>query len=108
MAGALSCILMHCTVYIEWQHHTELLVGPQTLRHYLIPARFRDYDRLPVAMGRSITVAVCSLNQWAFDWEGNLARIRESILEAKSQGAALRVGPELEVSVSRNQRSDRL
>ncbi|PSN73580.1 glutamine-dependent NAD(+) synthetase with GAT domain-containing protein [Corynespora cassiicola Philippines] len=48
-------------------------------------------------MGRLMTVATCSLNQWALDWEGNLARIKESIQEAKARGATLRVGPELEV-----------
>lgn len=42
-------------------------------------------------------MASCSLNQWALDWEGNLIRIKASILEAKAQGASLRVGSELEV-----------
>jgi formate-dependent phosphoribosylglycinamide formyltransferase (GAR transformylase) len=42
-----------------------------------------------------ITVATCSLNQWALDWQGNLDRIIESIRQAKKQGARLRVGPEL-------------
>jgi NAD+ synthase (glutamine-hydrolysing) len=32
------------------------------------------------------------------DWEGNLARIKESILIAKKEGATLRVGPELEIT----------
>jgi hypothetical protein len=49
-------------------------------------------------MGRTIVVAACSLNQWALDWEGNVTRIKESILVAKSRSAKLRVGPELEVS----------
>jgi NAD+ synthase (glutamine-hydrolysing) len=49
-------------------------------------------------MGRTMVVAVCSLNQWVLDWEGNAARIKQSILVAKSRGAKLRVGPELEVS----------
>ncbi|ORX95960.1 carbon-nitrogen hydrolase, partial [Clohesyomyces aquaticus] len=48
-------------------------------------------------MGRLMTVATCSLNQWALDWEGNLARIKQSIKEAKARGATLRVGPELEI-----------
>ncbi|KAF2874616.1 NAD+ synthetase [Massariosphaeria phaeospora] len=48
-------------------------------------------------MGRLITVATCSLNQWALDFEGNLARIKESIHQAKARGATLRVGPELEI-----------
>lgn len=48
-------------------------------------------------MGHIAVVAACSLNQWALDFEGNLARIRRSILLAKEQGARLRVGPELEI-----------
>ncbi len=49
-------------------------------------------------MGRLMCVATCSLNQWVLDWEGNLARIVESIRIAKSKGAKLRVGPELEIT----------
>jgi NAD+ synthase (glutamine-hydrolysing) len=45
-----------------------------------------------------VTVATCSLNQWALDFEGNLQRILESIRIAKEKGAKLRVGPELEVT----------
>ncbi|KAK1998608.1 carbon-nitrogen hydrolase [Colletotrichum falcatum] len=48
-------------------------------------------------MGHLVTVATCSLNQWALDWEGNAARIVESIQKAKAAGARLRVGPELEI-----------
>ncbi|KAG7288756.1 hypothetical protein NEMBOFW57_005113 [Staphylotrichum longicolle] len=48
-------------------------------------------------MGHLVTVATCSLNQWVLDWEGNLARIIESIHLAKEAGARLRVGPELEI-----------
>ena len=44
------------------------------------------------------TLATCTLNQWALDFSGNLARIRQSIIEAKAKGATYRVGPELEVS----------
>uniref|UniRef100_A0A8C6PU74 Uncharacterized protein n=1 Tax=Nothobranchius furzeri TaxID=105023 RepID=A0A8C6PU74_NOTFU len=29
-------------------------------------------------MGRCVTVATCSLNQWALDFEGNLNRILKS------------------------------
>lgn len=47
---------------------------------------------------RKITLAVCSLNQWALDFEGNLKRILQSISEAKTKGACYRLGPELEVS----------
>ncbi|KAB5580566.1 hypothetical protein GE09DRAFT_1082730 [Coniochaeta sp. 2T2.1] len=49
-------------------------------------------------MAPLITLATCSLNQWALDWEGNLGRIKRSIVKAKEAGATLRVGPELEVS----------
>ncbi|KAH8421135.1 hypothetical protein KR222_004675 [Zaprionus bogoriensis] len=48
-------------------------------------------------MGRKITVAVSTLNQWALDFEGNMARILQSILEAKDMGASYRTGPELEI-----------
>ena len=43
-----------------------------------------------------ITVATCSLNQWALDFQGNYERIRQSILLAKERGARYRCGPELE------------
>ncbi|CAG8525148.1 6045_t:CDS:10 [Paraglomus brasilianum] len=49
-------------------------------------------------MGHLITVATCSLNQWALDFVGNLERILESIRIAKEHGARLRVGPELEIT----------
>ncbi|KAH3679911.1 hypothetical protein WICMUC_000654 [Wickerhamomyces mucosus] len=49
-------------------------------------------------MGHYITVATCSLNQWALDFEGNRDRILESIKIAKEKGATLRVGPELEIT----------
>ena len=45
-----------------------------------------------------MTLATCNLNQWALDWEGNVARIIASIREAKAQRATLRVGPELEIT----------
>jgi NAD+ synthase (glutamine-hydrolysing) len=48
-------------------------------------------------MGRKITVAVSTLNQWALDFEGNLNRILQSILEARELGATYRSGPELEI-----------
>lgn len=38
------------------------------------------------------------MNQWALDFEGNTARIIESIRRAKEAGATLRVGPELEIT----------
>jgi NAD+ synthase (glutamine-hydrolysing) len=49
-------------------------------------------------MGHLITLATCSLNQWALDFDGNLERILKSIAIAKERGATLRVGPELEVT----------
>lgn len=48
-------------------------------------------------MGHLITLATCSLNQWALDFEGNYRRVLESIRIAKQRGASLRVGPELEI-----------
>lgn len=46
---------------------------------------------------RLATLATCSLNQWAMDFEGNLKRILDSIKAAREAGATYRVGPELEV-----------
>ena len=51
-----------------------------------------------VKMGKLVTLATCSLNQWALDFEGNAERIIESVRRAKAAGATLRVGPELEVT----------
>ncbi|XP_053305509.1 glutamine-dependent NAD(+) synthetase [Spea bombifrons] len=48
-------------------------------------------------MGRKVTLATCSLNQWALDFEGNLKRILQSIKIAKQKGARYRLGPELEI-----------
>nr|XP_012145464.1 PREDICTED: probable glutamine-dependent NAD(+) synthetase isoform X2 [Megachile rotundata] len=48
-------------------------------------------------MGRTVTVAVCTLNQWAMDFDGNARRILQSIQEAKDAGATYRSGPELEI-----------
>ncbi|KAF5905087.1 glutamine-dependent NAD(+) synthetase isoform X1 [Clarias magur] len=48
-------------------------------------------------MGRKVTLATCSLNQWALDFDGNLQRILKSIEIAKSRGAKYRLGPELEI-----------
>ncbi|CAG8958342.1 hypothetical protein HYFRA_00011019 [Hymenoscyphus fraxineus] len=49
-------------------------------------------------MGHLVTLATCSLNQWALDFVGNQARIIESIRQAKAKGASLRIGPELEIT----------
>src|SRR3989338_206917 len=43
------------------------------------------------------TVATCNLAQWALDFSGNLARIAESLSQAKQKKARYRIGPELEV-----------
>lgn len=48
-------------------------------------------------MGRKATLSVCTLNQWALDFEGNLTRILQSIQAAKDAGATYRSGPELEI-----------
>lgn len=48
-------------------------------------------------MGRKVTLATCSLNQWALDFEGNLERILKSVEMAKAKGAKYRLGPELEI-----------
>lgn len=48
-------------------------------------------------MGRKVTLATCTLNQWALDFEGNLERILQSIEIAKAKGAKYRLGPELEI-----------
>ena len=44
-----------------------------------------------------LTVATCTLNQWAMDFDGNLANIVQSCVKAKEAGAVYRLGPELEV-----------
>ena len=49
-------------------------------------------------MGRKVTLAVCCLNQWAMDFEGNLKRILQSITIARAHGASYRLGPELEIT----------
>ncbi len=46
---------------------------------------------------RRAVLATCNLNCWALDFDGNLSRIKESIIEAKSKGAKYRLGPELEI-----------
>ncbi len=43
-------------------------------------------------------LATCNLNQWSLDFEGNTARIVESIETAKARGARYRLGPELEIT----------
>lgn len=43
-------------------------------------------------------MATCSLNQWAMDFDNNIKNIKESISRAKDGGAAIRLGPELEIT----------
>lgn len=47
---------------------------------------------------RLLKVATCNLNQWAMDFEFNLNNIKDSISRAKDEGAAIRLGPELEIT----------
>ncbi|GMR47722.1 hypothetical protein PMAYCL1PPCAC_17917, partial [Pristionchus mayeri] len=46
---------------------------------------------------RRTRLAVCTLNNWALDFTGNLERIIKTCHESFTQGARLRLGPELEV-----------
>lgn len=43
-------------------------------------------------------MATCNLNQWAMDFDYNIKNIKESIVRAKEAGAAIRLGPELEIT----------
>ncbi|KAG6399175.1 hypothetical protein SASPL_140651 [Salvia splendens] len=47
---------------------------------------------------RVLKVATCSLNQWAMDFDNNMTNIKESLRRAKAAGAAIRLGPELEIT----------
>ncbi|XP_050237772.1 glutamine-dependent NAD(+) synthetase-like [Mercurialis annua] len=47
---------------------------------------------------RILKVATCNLTQWAMEFDNNLKNIKESIRQAKEAGAAIRLGPELEIS----------
>lgn len=46
---------------------------------------------------RLLKVATCNLNQWAMDFDCNTKQIKHSIVNAKQAGAAIRLGPELEI-----------
>uniref|UniRef100_A0A0A9Z4W3 Glutamine-dependent NAD(+) synthetase n=1 Tax=Lygus hesperus TaxID=30085 RepID=A0A0A9Z4W3_LYGHE len=48
-------------------------------------------------MVRKIALSVCTLNQWALEFEGNKNRILQSITYAVQEGARYRSGPELEI-----------
>lgn len=78
-----------------------MLVIKNLLDRFLHIARRETVHIPPVTqskMGRKVVVAVCCLNQWALDFDGNLSRIIASIQEAKAQGASYRTGPELEIT----------
>lgn len=47
---------------------------------------------------RLLRVATCNLNQWAMDFDTNLRNVKESIARAKTAGAVVRIGPELELT----------
>ena len=68
----------------------------KTLKPRLQIHRFFIFPLL-ATMAPLVVLATCALNQWALDFEGNAERIIESVRIAKSKGATLRVGPELEV-----------
>ena len=65
---------------------------------WFLSPQFVLYTYWRLIVYKSITVATCSLNQWALDFSGNLERILSSIRIAKEKGATLRVGPELEIT----------
>uniref|UniRef100_A0A1I7S618 Glutamine-dependent NAD(+) synthetase n=1 Tax=Bursaphelenchus xylophilus TaxID=6326 RepID=A0A1I7S618_BURXY len=46
---------------------------------------------------RRANIAVCTVNQWALDFKGNLERILKTSREAFEKGARIRLGPELEI-----------
>lgn len=45
-----------------------------------------------------VNIAVCTLNQLALDFQGNLNRILKSLDECKKQNVSIRIGPELEIT----------
>lgn len=47
---------------------------------------------------RKIKLGVCTMNQWAMDFEGNKNRIIESIKKCVSEECSIRIGPELEIT----------
>uniref|UniRef100_A0A1I7YUW2 Glutamine-dependent NAD(+) synthetase n=1 Tax=Steinernema glaseri TaxID=37863 RepID=A0A1I7YUW2_9BILA len=46
---------------------------------------------------RRIKLAVCTVNQWVLDFQGNYERIMKTCREAHKKGASVRLGPELEI-----------
>ncbi len=49
-------------------------------------------------MRNVVTVATCTLNQCALDFAGNYARIEQSCYLARTTGARVRLGSELEIT----------
>lgn len=49
-------------------------------------------------MSLKVGIAVCTLNQLALDFEGNLKRILKSLDECIELKASIRIGPELEIT----------
>lgn len=86
-----SCNIMWFRLCARKRDHTgELLGSSSTTTTYSSSSGSRR-------MGRKVTVAVTTLNQWALDFEGNMQRIIQSVLEARELGATYRTGPELEI-----------
>uniref|UniRef100_A0A7I5EBF4 Glutamine-dependent NAD(+) synthetase n=1 Tax=Haemonchus contortus TaxID=6289 RepID=A0A7I5EBF4_HAECO len=46
---------------------------------------------------RHVRLSVCTVNNWALDFKGNLQRILKTCEDAYKEGARLRLGPELEI-----------
>ncbi|WKY07198.1 hypothetical protein Q1695_006987 [Nippostrongylus brasiliensis] len=46
---------------------------------------------------RQVRLSVCTVNNWALDFKGNLERIIKTCEAAHKEGARLRLGPELEI-----------
>ena len=66
--------------------------------HQFLSLLVTDHWSLVTNNNMKAVLATCNLNQWSLDFEGNTARIIESIEIAKAQGARYRLGPELEIT----------
>lgn len=49
-------------------------------------------------MGRKVTLAVCTLQQWVLDFEGNFQRMLKAIQMSRNKGATYCLCPELCIS----------
>ncbi|KAK5970326.1 Glutamine-dependent NAD(+) synthetase, partial [Trichostrongylus colubriformis] len=54
--------------------------------------------RMASSWKRHVKLSVCTVNNWALDFKGNLERILKTCDEANRGGSRLRLGPELEIS----------